>query len=208
MVFLRRLEVDKLNCNKLGRGGSVGRSPYITSIARGQIAMADTVKLPRRSRGPKPQFFHDPAMDHMMAMIIALTGELAVAIERHDTLERLLDEAGLVTRNKVEAYRASAEVESERVARRDDLIARVFQILQEQAELAQTMGKSTRSERLSYIADDRGAILGAADDPALKPRRRKPAKKKAKSKRLAKKKPAGKATTKKPASKTKKKVRR
>ena len=93
--------------------------------------MADPVKLPRRSRGPKPQFFSDPAIDHLMAMIIALTGELSVAIERHDTLERLLDEAGLVARKKVEAYRASDEVAAERVARRDDLIARVFQILEE-----------------------------------------------------------------------------
>ncbi len=42
--------------------------------------MADPVKLPRRSRGPKPQFFSDPAIDHLMAMIIALTGELSVAI--------------------------------------------------------------------------------------------------------------------------------
>jgi len=157
--------------------------------------MADPVRLPRRSRGPKPQFFHDPATDHMMAMIIALTGELAVAIERHDTLERLLDEAGLIDRNNVESYRASADVEAERVTRRDDLIARVFQILEEQAELAQTMGKSTRAQNLSYIADERGAILGGADDPALKRRRRKPS---------AKKKPKAKAA-KNPARKTAKK---
>jgi len=161
--------------------------------------MAAPVKLPRRSKGPKPQFFHDPAMDHMMAMIIALTGELSVAIERHDTLERLLDDAGLVTRKAVEAYRADAQVAAERVARREDLIARVFQILEEQAQLAETMGKSTRNEKLSYVADDRGAILGAADDPALKPRRRKPAARKAKAKRkTAKKKPARKTVKKKP----------
>ena len=163
--------------------------------------MADPVKLPRRSRGPKPQFFSDPAIDHLMAMIIALTGELSVAIERHDTLERLLDEAGLIARNKVEAYRASAEVAAERVARRDDLISRVFQILEEQAQLAETMGKSMRSAKVHYVADDRGAILGATDDPAMQKyirgSARKPAKKTAKAKRKPAKKPVRKAAAKK-----------
>ena len=152
--------------------------------------MADPVKLPRRSRGPKPQFFSDPAIDHLMAMIIALTGELSVAIERHDTLERLLDEAGLVARKKVEAYRASDEVAAERVARRDDLIARVFQILEEQAQLAETMGKSTRADSVSYVADDRGAILGATDDPAMRKYIRGPAKKATKKAAKAKRTPA------------------
>ncbi len=123
--------------------------------------MPPEIKLPRRARGPKPQFFRDPAMDHMMAMIIALTGELSVALERHDTLERLLDDRGLVPRRNVEDYRPDDATEAERFKRRDDLIARVFHVLHEQAEIAETMGKSAR---LSYVADDRGAILGPSEE--------------------------------------------
>lgn len=128
--------------------------------------MAAPVTLPRRSKGPKPQFFRDPALDHLLAMVIALTGELSVAIERHDTMERLLDKSGVLKRRAIEAYRPDEAVEAERFKTRDELIGRVFHILHEQAELAQTMGKSTRDEKLSYVADDRGAVLGGSDDPA------------------------------------------
>ena len=128
--------------------------------------MAAPVTLPRRSKGPKPQFFRDPALDHLLAMVVALTGELSVAIERHDTLERLLDKGGVLKRSAIEAFRPDDTVETERFKTRDDLIGRVFHILHEQAELAQTMGKSTRDEKLSYVADDRGAVLGGSDDPA------------------------------------------
>jgi hypothetical protein len=128
--------------------------------------MAAPVTLPRRSKGPKPQFFRDPALDHLLAMVVALTAELSVAIERHDSLERLLDKQGVVKRKAIEAFRPDEAIEAERFKVRDDLIGRVFHILHEQAEIAQTMGKSARSEKLSYVADDRGAVLGGSDDPA------------------------------------------
>lgn len=128
--------------------------------------MAAPVTLPRRSKGPKPQFFRDPALDHLLAMVVALTAELSVAIERHDSLERLLDKKGVVSRKAIEAFRPDEAIEAERFKVRDDLIGRVFHILHEQAEIAQTMGKSARSEKLSYVADDRGAVLGGSDDPA------------------------------------------
>lgn len=158
--------------------------------------MAAPVTLPRRSKGPKPQFFRDPALDHLMAMVIALTTELSVAIERHDTLERLLEKNSILGRKAIEAYRPDEAVEAERFKTRDELIARVFHILHEQAELAQTMGKSARSEKLSYVADDRGAVLGGADNvatlrtTAAASRRPVPAAVKA----AAKKRPAGKKT--------------
>ena len=128
--------------------------------------MAAPVTLPRRSKGPKPQFFRDPALDHLLAMVVALTAELSVAIERHDSLERLLDKQGVVKRKAIEAFRPDEAIEAERFKVRDDLIGRVFHILHEQAEIAQTMGKSARSAKLSYVADDRGAVLGGSDDPA------------------------------------------
>ncbi|MBM3504207.1 MAG: hypothetical protein FJX65_10065 [Alphaproteobacteria bacterium] len=139
--------------------------------------MAQDVRLPRRSKGPKPQFFRDPAMDHMMAMIIALTGELSVAIERQDTLERLLEARRVVPRQDIEAYRPDQTVEDQRFNRRDDLIARVFHVLHEQAELAEAMGTKGG---LSYVADDRGAILGPSPERAS--RRKKAAKASSRSK--------------------------
>ena len=145
--------------------------------------MPPQIRLPRRARGPKPQFFRDPALDHMMAMIIALTGELSVALERQDTLERLLDTRGLVPRQHVEAYRADDGAETERFNRRDDLIARVFHVLHEQAELAETMGTKAGG---SYIADERGAILGPADERPVRRSSRTKIKKRPKAKKRVK----------------------
>ncbi|MSO65872.1 MAG: hypothetical protein EXQ85_08780 [Alphaproteobacteria bacterium] len=129
-----------------------------------------TITLPRRAKGPKPQFFRDPVMDHLMAMVIALTAELSVTIERQDTLERLLDNRQVLPRKDIEAYRPDDAVEGDRFKTRDDLIGRVFQVLHEQAELAETMNPKAK---LPYVADERGAILGPSEGtPARKTARK------------------------------------
>jgi len=94
------------------------------------------VSLPRRAKGPKRPIFADPVTEHLMAMVVALTGELSVARERLDTVERLLDRRGVLKRTEVEAFRPDAAIEGERFKERDELIGRVFQVLHEEAERA------------------------------------------------------------------------
>ena len=48
--------------------------------------------------------------------------------ERLDTVERLLDTQGSVTRASLEAYRPDAAVEAERAAWRDAFLKRVFRM--------------------------------------------------------------------------------
>jgi hypothetical protein len=86
------------------------------------------IKLPRRAKGKRPQFFDDPAIDQMMTFLIELTTEVAVLRERQDTVERLLDQHGSVTRAAIEAYRAPPEVEAERTAAREAYLKRVFRM--------------------------------------------------------------------------------
>ncbi len=86
------------------------------------------VKLPVHTRGKRPHFFDDPAIDQMMTFMIELTTEVAVLRERLDTVERLLDSEGSVTRAAIEAYRASAAVEAERNAQREAYLKRVFRM--------------------------------------------------------------------------------
>ncbi len=114
--------------------------------------MSTPVHLPRRARGRKLQAFSDPVHDHLMSMIVSLTAELSVARERQDTLERLLERHGIVQRAEIEAYRADEKVEAERTALRDDLIAQVFHILHEQAEVA-----ADKAQRVETKATRRGA---------------------------------------------------
>lgn len=124
------------------------------------------IKLPRQSKGKRPYFFDDPAIDQMMTFLVELTAEVSVVFDRLDTVERLLDAKGTVSRADIEAYRPNDAVEAERVNRRDGYLKRVFRMHPPQA----TYGK---------------AKAAAAKPAAAK----KPAKSKAKSTTKPKKKP-------------------
>lgn len=91
------------------------------------------IKLPRQSKGKRPYFFDDPAIDQMMTFIVELTAEVSVVYDRLDTVERLLESKGTISRNDIEAYRPSDAVENERVARRDGYLKRVFRMHPPQA---------------------------------------------------------------------------
>jgi len=88
----------------------------------------DQVKLPRTAKGQRPHFFDDPAIDQMMTFILELMTEVAVLRERTDTIERLLDAKGTVSRADIEAYRADATVEAERLAWRNAYFQRVMRM--------------------------------------------------------------------------------
>ncbi len=89
---------------------------------------ADAVQLPRLTRGKRPQFFDDPAIDQMMTFLLELTTEVSVMRERLDTVERLLERDGTVTRAAIEAFVPDSVLDSERAAWRDAYIKRVFRM--------------------------------------------------------------------------------
>jgi hypothetical protein len=89
---------------------------------------ADGIKLPRTTKGQRPSFFDDPSMDQMMTFILELTTELAVLRERQDTLERLLDERGTLTRADIEAFRPDDAGEAERAQWREAFLERVLRL--------------------------------------------------------------------------------
>jgi len=89
---------------------------------------ADQVRLPRETKGKRPRFFDDPAIDQMMTFMLELTTEVAVLRERMDTVERLLEERGSVTRAAIEAYQPSAAVEAERNAWREAYLKRIYRL--------------------------------------------------------------------------------
>ena len=89
---------------------------------------AEAVKLPRHTRGKRPHFFDDPAIDQMMTFLIELTTEVSVMRERLDTVERLLERDGKVTRASIEAYVPDPATEGERARWRDECVKRVFRM--------------------------------------------------------------------------------
>ena len=86
------------------------------------------IAIPRFSDQPQPSFFDDPASDQLMTFIVELASELSVVYDRLDTVERLLDTQGTVSRADIEGYRAPDDVEAERTARRDAFLKRVFRM--------------------------------------------------------------------------------
>jgi hypothetical protein len=89
---------------------------------------APAIKLPRRAKGKRPQFFDDPAIDQIMTFLLELATEVSVVYDRLDTVERLLDEKGTISRADIEAYRPNDAIEAERMARRDAYLKRVFRM--------------------------------------------------------------------------------
>jgi hypothetical protein len=87
------------------------------------------IRLPRDPKGRRAQFYDDPAIDQLWAILLALTAEVSVAFDRIDTLERLLEQAGTLRPDEVEGYRPDESASEERNRRREALIQRVFQVL-------------------------------------------------------------------------------
>lgn len=73
-----------------------------------------SIRLPRTSKGKRSQFYDDPAIDDLMTFLLEHMAETGALRERLDTLERLLEAKGNVTRADIEAYQPSPEVEKER----------------------------------------------------------------------------------------------
>ena len=100
----------------------------------GAAAGADAAfRLPRDPKGRRAQFYPDPAVDQLMAIVVALAAEVSVAFDRIDTLERLLEERGVIAGRDVEDWQPDAAASAERARRREALIERVFQVLSQYA---------------------------------------------------------------------------
>lgn len=97
-------------------------------IRKSDDQAAEQVHLPRETKGKRPRFFDDPAIDQMMTFLLELTTEVAVMRERLDTVERLLDEQGSVTRAAIEAYQPPPAVENERHAWREAYLKRIYRM--------------------------------------------------------------------------------
>ncbi|MBP02427.1 MAG: hypothetical protein CMM25_06430 [Rhodospirillaceae bacterium] len=86
------------------------------------------IKLPRTAKGKRSVFFDDPAIDQIMTFVLELSAEVSVVYDRLDTVERLLDKKGTINRHDIESFQPTEEVDSERNARRESYLKRVFRI--------------------------------------------------------------------------------
>ena len=83
-------------------------------------------------QGGRPQFFPDPVNDQLLAMIMALLGEVCVLRERLDTVERIAASRGLWTPADIERFVADTAATAERDAARAGIMGRVLSVLEEE----------------------------------------------------------------------------
>ncbi len=84
--------------------------------------------------GKRPYFFDDPAVERVLAITMAVAQEVAVVRERLDTVERLLEKKGSLTRADIDAYTPDPASATERAEWQRMYIARVLRIVQQEIE--------------------------------------------------------------------------
>jgi len=101
----------------------------------GGVSEIDWIGLAgKKAKGKRPAYFEDPATDRILSIVMAVVGELAVTRERLDTIERLLETKGTISRTDIETYRPDREAGYERGLAMREYIARVLRGVQQDME--------------------------------------------------------------------------
>lgn len=96
-----------------------------------------------KAKGKRPAYFEDPAIDRTLSIVMAIAGEVAVLRERMDTIERLLDTHGTISRADIESYVPDIQAGKERGLLHKDYIARILRGVQQDMEALAMNEKST-----------------------------------------------------------------
>ncbi len=84
--------------------------------------------------GARPSYFADPDVDRLLGIVMATAGEVAVTVERLDTLERVLNEKGLLTVDELADYQPDDGVVAERMAWHQAFVARILRVVEQELE--------------------------------------------------------------------------
>ena len=82
-----------------------------------------------KAKGKRPSFTDDPQVDSLVAIVMALAGEVAVLHERQDTMERLLARAGALDLTAIQTYQPDAAAQDDREQWRSAFLDRVLWIV-------------------------------------------------------------------------------
>lgn len=84
---------------------------------------------PRSAAGATPDNLGEPHAERVLAIVMAVAGELAVLRERLDTIEQLAAEKNLITAQQIEDYNPQAPVSAAREAWRKAYIRRILRVM-------------------------------------------------------------------------------
>lgn len=108
-----------------------------------------------KAKGGRPYFFDDPAVERVLNITMAVAGEVAVMRERMDSIERLLEQKGILSQVEIDTYTPNREVAEQRQAWHQEYIARVLRIVQQELE---ALRDPESAKPMEQIADEIGAM--------------------------------------------------
>ena len=114
----------------------------------------EQLELQRKAKGKRPYYFSNPDVDKLLSMIMALTGELAVARDRIDTLERVASSKGLFSSDDIENFELDAEALQSRADRHKQLLREVNRIIVGELEDLEEMGEGSYAEVVDQVEND------------------------------------------------------
>ncbi len=89
------------------------------------------INLRRKAKGKRPTYLSDPTSERILAMVMALAGEVSVMRDRMETIERLSERSGIFSSEDIENYVPSDEEKAARAARRAEYLRRILRTVQE-----------------------------------------------------------------------------
>lgn len=92
------------------------------------------IKLARVAKGKTPVYLDERAIDNLYTIVITMLQENSVLRDRLDTLERLLEQQGTVSRQAIEQYTPDDAIAAERDERNAAYIAKVLRCLKGERE--------------------------------------------------------------------------
>ncbi|TGY90189.1 hypothetical protein E5163_03425 [Marinicauda algicola] len=99
-----------------------------------------------KARGKRPWFLENQDTERLMTIVMALAQEVSVMRQRLDTVERVLEKKGTLTRADIEGFAPDKAEAAERGAWTQEFIARILRILQQEQDALQR-GDEVSSEQ-------------------------------------------------------------
>jgi len=100
------------------------------------VSIADALADAGAKPAGKRPYFLNPEVERVLAITMAVAQELAVARDRLDTLERLLERKGVLPRAEIEAFAPEPQAAAARALWTQEYLARILRIVQQEGEAA------------------------------------------------------------------------
>jgi hypothetical protein len=143
---MEKIKITNMSTELSGSHSSGQINEQIDATSVNDILMAGD-----KSKGGRPYFFDDPAVERVLNIAMAVATEVAVVRERMDTIERLLEAKGVLSQKEIEAFIPTDEQAEERQLWHARFAARIMRIVQQEVD---AIAKPENNKPMRQIADE------------------------------------------------------